>query len=320
VADIFFSYSSRDRAQVVAVRDALVALGFDVFWDQETPTGKDWDTWIRGQLQMAKCALVFWSANSIGSNNVRHEASVARQHGKLVPVMLEQLTVEQFPMGFYSIQGADLSEWTGEAAHPQWKKLLVELEKKFSPPLWIRNKLETMEAELMSERTQRSSAERRAESWRKQIAKEIGKQQSLQQERDDALAELESVKSRLRVSQQKGSKREATIAELSQKLDEHEEQRKRLVLEHTAKIEEQRQRLVKEHEAMVEAQRQRLVNEHAQATQELAALKLRLSEMESEQNHKAHSWRVTPSQHEDEPPQRTRTDICGPLRCLGRSR
>jgi hypothetical protein len=99
MTDIFFSYSSKDRERVRPVRDTLVAQGFDVFWDQTVPAGLDWDTWIRQHLNRAKCALVFWSVNSIASDNVRHEAMVAKQHGKLVPVMLDALTAEQFPMG-----------------------------------------------------------------------------------------------------------------------------------------------------------------------------------------------------------------------------
>ena len=52
----FFSYSSKDRERVRPVRDALAAQGFDVFWDQEVPTGLDWDRWIRDHLNKSKCA------------------------------------------------------------------------------------------------------------------------------------------------------------------------------------------------------------------------------------------------------------------------
>jgi hypothetical protein len=47
MTDIFFSYSRADRERVRPIRDALVAQGFEVFWDQEVPTGLDWDTWTR---------------------------------------------------------------------------------------------------------------------------------------------------------------------------------------------------------------------------------------------------------------------------------
>ena len=118
MADVFFSYSSKDRERVRPVREALGAQGFDVFWDQSVPAGVDWDTWIRQNLTQAKCAIVFWSPHSVASDNVRHEATVAKQQGKLVPVLLEALSAEQFPMGLYSVQGANLAGWMGEGTIP----------------------------------------------------------------------------------------------------------------------------------------------------------------------------------------------------------
>ena len=77
MTDIFFSYSSQDRERVRPVRDALVAQGFEVFWDQEVPTGLDWDTWIRQHLAKSKCAMAFWSAASVASDNGRQAAGQA---------------------------------------------------------------------------------------------------------------------------------------------------------------------------------------------------------------------------------------------------
>jgi hypothetical protein len=133
IVDVFFSYSSKDRDRVRAVRDALASQGFEIFWDQAVPPGLDWDTWIRQHLNEAKCALVFWSKNSVGSDNVRHEATVAKQQGKLIPVLLEPLTVEQFPMGLYSTQGADLTNWTGGEQEQSWSTLKQQVEYKLTP-------------------------------------------------------------------------------------------------------------------------------------------------------------------------------------------
>src|SRR5262249_23345020 len=72
MADIFFSYSSKDRSRVTPIRDALVSRGFSVFWDQQVPANSDWDSWIRQRLNESKCAVVIWSSNSISSDNVRH--------------------------------------------------------------------------------------------------------------------------------------------------------------------------------------------------------------------------------------------------------
>ena len=69
-----FSYSSTDRERVRPIRDALVAQGFELFWDQQVPDGKD--SWIRQHLTKSKCAMAFWSATRVSSDNVRHEVAV----------------------------------------------------------------------------------------------------------------------------------------------------------------------------------------------------------------------------------------------------
>ena len=109
--DVFLSYSSRDREAAEQIQQALTARGIDVFWDQETPPGQDWDTWIRGKLTACKVAIVMWSRASIQSPNVKHEAIVARDAHKLVPVMIEKLKPSDFPMGLYLVQAVDLTDW-----------------------------------------------------------------------------------------------------------------------------------------------------------------------------------------------------------------
>src|SRR5262249_16048217 len=194
--DIFFSYSSKDRERVRPVRDALAAQGFYGFWDQEVPTRLGWDRWIRDHLNKAKCALVFWSINSIASDNVRHEATVAKQHGKLVPVMLDALTADQFPMGLYMTQGANLGAWAGDAGEANWLKLQRQIEGKLTP-LWVRRSIDALEAERLAERARREAAERRDRTLRDQIVKEAQAQQELRRERDHALDEVAELKAQL---------------------------------------------------------------------------------------------------------------------------
>jgi hypothetical protein len=193
MTDIFFSYSSADRERVRPIRDALVAQGFEVFWDQQVPGGTDWDTWIRQHLAKSKCAMAFWSATSVLSDNVRHEATVAKQQGKLISVLLEPLTAEQFPMGLYAQQAANLSGWNGDYGHDEWRKFRREFEAKLTP-LWVRRQIDEIEAELVGERTRREGAERRDRTMQAQIAKEVEAQQALKQERDNALDEVAALK------------------------------------------------------------------------------------------------------------------------------
>lgn len=132
MADVFLSYSSKDRAAADRVQQALTERGIDVFWDQETPPGMDWDTWIRSKLQGCKAAVVLWSKASIASPNVRHEAIVARDHSKLIPAMIDNLAPEDFPMGLYLLQGVQLQDWR----NPESKgmaRLVAEIESRIGP-------------------------------------------------------------------------------------------------------------------------------------------------------------------------------------------
>ena len=111
MADVFLSYSSRDRAAEERVQEALTARGIDVFWDQATPPGQDWDTWIRSKLANCKVAIVLWSRDSVKSDNVRHEALVARKAKKLLPAMIDSIEAEDLPMGLYVVQATNMTDW-----------------------------------------------------------------------------------------------------------------------------------------------------------------------------------------------------------------
>lgn len=104
MTDIFISYSSKDRAVAERVRDALHEAGYAVFWDQSTPAGQDWDSWIRERLTGAKLVVTLWTKASVASPNVRHEAIIAREAGKLLPVMADELAPGDFPMGLFMVQ------------------------------------------------------------------------------------------------------------------------------------------------------------------------------------------------------------------------
>ena len=246
MTDIFFSYSSADRERVRPIRDALVEQGFEVFWDQAVPAGKDWDTWIRQHLATSKCAMVFWSATSVSSDNVRHEATVAKQQSKLVSVLLEPLTAQQFPMGLYVQQAANLSNWNGDRGHEEWCKLRRDCEDKLTPP-WVRRQLDEMEAELVGERARREGAERRDKIMQARIAKEAEVQQDLKQERDKALDEVAARQATIEKLTTARADAEARDAQVQQDL----KQERNKALEEIAKLKATVDELTRTREALV---------------------------------------------------------------------
>src|ERR1700741_4501200 len=96
------------------VRDALEEAGYEVFWDQSTPPGKDWDSWIRDQLTGAKLVIALWTKSSVASPNVRHEAIIAREAGKLLPAMVDDLAPTDFPMGLFMVQALSIGRTARE--------------------------------------------------------------------------------------------------------------------------------------------------------------------------------------------------------------
>jgi len=134
MADVFLSYSSQDRAMAAHVQAALEAAGVSVFWDQETPVGQDWNTWIGQKLADSKVCVVLWSAVSVASRNVVHEATIAAERGALIPAVIAPLKPEQFPMGFYTVQAADLTSFRGQAGHEGMARLIAAVHERLGRP------------------------------------------------------------------------------------------------------------------------------------------------------------------------------------------
>jgi TIR domain/PAN domain len=221
MADVFFSYSSRDRERVRPFHEALSALGFDVFWDQTVPAGTDWDSWIKEKLTASRSTVVFWSTASVASDNVRHEATVARNDGKLVPVLLDDLRVNQFPMGLFMTQAARLTDWSGAGDDPEWQKLLAEIETKATPH-WLERKLHAYRAEVAAERKRREAAQSSEDAAEAQLAKEIASQGQLRRDREDAIKRAEAAAAESRGLKQALSAVEAQVQDLQGRLAQSE--------------------------------------------------------------------------------------------------
>jgi hypothetical protein len=125
MVDVFLSYSSQDLVRARRIEGALSAAGYEVFWDQTTPPGADWDTWIREKLSTARTVVVLWSKASIASANVRHEAIIARNADKLIPVLIDELSPADFPMGLYVVQAVKLDRWGGNASDTAFRRLMA---------------------------------------------------------------------------------------------------------------------------------------------------------------------------------------------------
>jgi TIR domain len=105
--DIFISYSRRDRERVNFMAKALEAEGYSVWWDRDLRAGEEFDNVIDKHIKESKAIVVVWSKTSINSNWVKEEAEDGVVDNKLVPALIDEITI---PRGFRRIQAAELQD------------------------------------------------------------------------------------------------------------------------------------------------------------------------------------------------------------------
>ena len=110
MVDVFVSYSSLDRERVRPFVARLEQEGWSIWWDRRIESGSTWDTEIEQALESARCVVVLWTPSSVVSDWVRNEATDARDHGKLVPVLLDDVRT---PLAFRRTQARRLAGWPG---------------------------------------------------------------------------------------------------------------------------------------------------------------------------------------------------------------
>ncbi|HEY2481503.1 MAG TPA: TIR domain-containing protein [Caulobacteraceae bacterium] len=120
MSDVFISYARSTEAQARQIGEALSALGYGVWRDDELPAHRAYAEVIEERLRAAKAVVVVWSAEAAKSQWVRAEANMARQAGTLVQLRIDNVTP---PLPFNEIQCADLRGWRGDEASPGWRKV-----------------------------------------------------------------------------------------------------------------------------------------------------------------------------------------------------
>ena len=124
MTDIFISYARSTAAQAQAVAEALRALGYGVWRDDELPAHRGYAEVIEERLAAAKAVVVIWSAEAVKSQWVFSEANRAREDGKLVQLSLD---ATRLPMPFDTIQCADMAGWNGDGRAAGWLKVAASV-------------------------------------------------------------------------------------------------------------------------------------------------------------------------------------------------
>jgi formylglycine-generating enzyme len=131
MADIFLSYSSKDKDRVKPLVIALEREGWTVWWDRKTPAGETFDELIEQELESCRGVVVVWSFNSVQSRWVRVEAEEGLGKRALFPVKIDQVKI---PIAFRLNQAVDLVGWGGDPANPEFQHLVQSIKDKIGAP------------------------------------------------------------------------------------------------------------------------------------------------------------------------------------------
>ncbi len=168
MSDVFISYAREDRAQAKLVAEALGRQGWSVWWDRTMPAGSRYHQVIEEALRGARCVVVIWTANSVGSDWVRAEAGEGLARSVLVPVSLDDA---QPPLVFRQIQTADLRGWGGDASTTAFRTLVSDIATLLGTPRAAYGGQRRQESpgrpskHLAAPTPQQPRAERRRVSW-----------------------------------------------------------------------------------------------------------------------------------------------------------
>jgi hypothetical protein len=122
MADIFVSYSQKDRDRVKRLVDALTAEGYDIWWDLKIRAGESFDELIESTLEKVSCVVGVWSQHSVRSEWVRAESAWAKDRGIFLSVRIDHEA--RLPLKFYHVYSASLADWHGSRNDPRFRRLV----------------------------------------------------------------------------------------------------------------------------------------------------------------------------------------------------
>ena len=131
MADIFVSYMHCDRHKVAPLVAVLELQGWSVWWDARLDAGERWDEVIERELASARCIIVAWTRDSVGSRWVRTEATEGLERGILVPLLLDTIKP---PVAFKLVNYTDITGWSGSADVPIARQVIRTVSRLVGPP------------------------------------------------------------------------------------------------------------------------------------------------------------------------------------------
>ena len=108
MADVFMSYAHEDAPRVEPLIAMLESNGCRVWWDRNIEPGSNFEQKIEQALSDASCVMIALTRHAAESDWMRAETVVGQHHGKLIPVLLDDVAI---PLPLRALQVADLRDW-----------------------------------------------------------------------------------------------------------------------------------------------------------------------------------------------------------------
>jgi hypothetical protein len=105
MADIFISYTQKDRAAAELLAEELERHGYSVWYDQGLASGDVWRNRITSEIGQARALAVIWTEASANSHFVQQEVDEAQGLEKpIISLRKKGFSPSQIPIGFRHLQ------------------------------------------------------------------------------------------------------------------------------------------------------------------------------------------------------------------------
>lgn len=111
MADVFISYSSKDRPLIHDLAAKIEALGATVWWDARLVAGRPFRPAITSEIDAARLAIVVWTETSVRSRWVVWEAARADKRQILITLRTPTLRQDHVPPPFGELHTPLVTDW-----------------------------------------------------------------------------------------------------------------------------------------------------------------------------------------------------------------
>ena len=111
MAEIFISYAHHNKAKAQELAQGLVNHGYSIFYDQDLNGGDPWRERLNIELDAAELVIGLWDKTTVRDSGFTiEECSRAADARKLIPVLVDELEIADYPLGLATLQTIDLTD------------------------------------------------------------------------------------------------------------------------------------------------------------------------------------------------------------------